>query len=245
MGGGKVEIPNMATLFGWGVFGLQSGEIFSPLLKPESIFRRPTAIPAVTSNWTAWMRALPCQIHRCRLWVQLSQQTKTERKLTMKLFWGKKKFKQNDAGSKVRSMLGGYYFSELLGPYKPMCEILHPLSTSLLEQMTWVQLNKPMWLPLLHFIKNPSYKGKWAQQAGKVSYQGLEEWLEGNRREFTQTSWHMGVFGYIILKDRWILQGLGAVQTIPRPPCLQSPHKNFAWELLFLLLCFSLWITPL
>lgn len=145
----------------------------------------------------------------------------------------------------MHSILGVYCFSELLGPYELMCEILHPLNTSLLEQMTWVRVNKPMWLPLLHFIKNPSYKGKWAQLAGKVSYQGLEEWLEGNRGDFTQTSWHMGVFGYIILKDRQIPQGLGVFQTILRPH-FQSPNKDFAaWELLFLLLCLSLWITPL
>jgi len=37
-----------------------------------------------------------------------------------------KKNKQNDAGSKVHSILSVYYFSELLGPSKLMCEILHP-----------------------------------------------------------------------------------------------------------------------
>lgn len=66
-------------------------EIFSSLLKPEPIHWRPTVIPAVTSNWTAGMRAPPCQIHRLRLWVQLSQQMKTEGKLTMKIFKTKKK----------------------------------------------------------------------------------------------------------------------------------------------------------
>lgn len=40
------------------------------------------------------------------------------------------------AGSKVCSIPGVRYFSEVLGPYEPMCEILCPLTTSLLEQMT-------------------------------------------------------------------------------------------------------------
>lgn len=251
MDGGKVEIPNMAMLHGWDVFGLQSGEVFSSLLKPEPIYQR-----LWDPQWSQLFPATelhewgPCHARPIASGCECSWVNKWKQKEN----WLRRSSgggnQQNDAGGKVQSIPGVYYFSELLGPYEPMCEILHPPSTSLLERMAWVRVSKPMWLPLLHFIKNPSYKGKWAQQAGKVSYQGLEEWLEGNRRDFTQTSWHMGVFGYIILKDRRIPQGLGAFQTIPRSLCLQSPntllHENccssfsaFPYESL---LCNLMWL---
>lgn len=73
---------------------------------------------------------------------------------------GEKKNQQNDGDGEVRSIPGVYYFSDLLGPYEPMCEILHPPSTSLLERMAWVRVSKPMWLPLLHFIKKSFLQGE-------------------------------------------------------------------------------------
>lgn len=161
---------------------------------------------------------------------------------------GKKKIKQNDVGSQQGVLhpgcalffwTAGSLWADVWNPVSPD----HKPAGA--DDLGWGWM-ATMWLPLLRFIKNPSYKGKWAQQAGKVSYQGLEEWLEGNRRDFTQTSWHMGVFGYIIPKDRRIPQCLGVFQTIVSPPCPPSPNTDFAvWELLFLLLTLSPWITPL
>lgn len=58
----------------------------------------------------------------------------------MEIFGEKKNLnKMMWAVSKVCSIPGVRYFSELLGPYELMCEILCPLTTSLLEQMTWVE----------------------------------------------------------------------------------------------------------
>lgn len=128
----------------------------------------------------------------------------------------KSESKQTDAGSKVHS--------SWVCAVIPDCWV-HMSCWSRWPGWGWA---KPMWLPLLHFIKTPSYKGKWAQQAVKVSHQGLEEWLECNRRDFTQTSWHKGV----LLTGRWILQGV--FQMI-----LRSPHSSLLVKPLLHENCYS------
>lgn len=161
---------------------------------------RPAVIPAVTSKRTAGMKGLPGQIHRLGLWVQLSQQMKTEGKLTMNIF---RKKNHNQTPKLCRQQ----------GALHPMCLLF--FSWGLMSQcvkscIPWAEACWSRWLgeggkghvvTIAPLHQNSCFQGEVSSASWGSVTPGLEEWLEGNSRDFTQTSWHMGVLGYITLRD--------------------------------------------
>lgn len=114
----------------------------------------------------------------------------------------------------------------LLGPYEAMCEILHALSRSLLEQMTWWGWMSPCGYHCSTSSKLLLPRGSELSKLGKCHPRG---WRNGWRAAAGTLHKPAGTW-VCLVTSHWEMDPEKSGCAPDKPPSLQSPNKGFAAE---------------